>query len=488
MSHQTFVLINDSELSDIDSLRNAACAGFVNRLNGETGFDAQTENCVTLLQMLADSGCIDLISSSEQGASGELAIVHTPSASAGQHLPAALKRWPDSIKKRLAKSIRSTAGALFTFRCEDIDDSLDVFITDWSPCPAACAIAVHSRHEVLKHSSVVSDSSSYFTGIYVRHPLTGDLLPVWVGDWVKPSFGTGAVLVNPAHSVADMEFGKKIGLPMRFALLPEGTGHDPQNWPSAPVIKEGFTLGTGHYDGMGWQEAKARYFEVIAERGLGCTHTDKRLPESELARLVPGERGKWHIDRDTLSIRPYQEVNGLEVKIERYELVIGDLLQNCANIVSSGPEKLIMGIRSQKRLGCQLPALLFDALGPEQIPALELIESAEYAGNREQDQVLELAALVGEVRDRPLVIRKQLLEQVESFLRNCEKVLSDNQSDEGVTPPEPVRKHLEKQNAAGTFKELGKWQKEILKSGAEINKSAYADVIYALTGSRELSL
>ncbi|KIZ14371.1 hypothetical protein SNA_35320 [Streptomyces natalensis ATCC 27448] len=73
--------------------------------------------------------------------------------------------------------------------------------------------------------------TSAFTGRYCRHPLTGDLLPVWTASWVAPEFGTGAVLVNPGHDATDLAFAREVGLPVRFALLPAGREEAPEHWP-----------------------------------------------------------------------------------------------------------------------------------------------------------------------------------------------------------------------------------------------------------------
>jgi leucyl-tRNA synthetase len=44
------------------------------------------------------------------------------------------------------------------------------------------------------------------TGGYVNHPISGDRIPIWVGDYVLGSYGTGAVMAVPAHDVQDLEF------------------------------------------------------------------------------------------------------------------------------------------------------------------------------------------------------------------------------------------------------------------------------------------
>src|SRR5262249_31995064 len=153
---------------------------------------------------------------------------------------------------------------------------------------AACAVAVHRHHPFARASRRAEPV--HFTGRHVRHPLTGDLLPVWVADWVRPEFGTGAVLVNPAHDATDLEFARRIGLPIRFALAPEGSDA-PRSWPAPPVIRTGVAVRTGSFDGLTPGEAVNAYFGRIGEAGLGWRHTDHHLEERSLGTLVPDEGG-----------------------------------------------------------------------------------------------------------------------------------------------------------------------------------------------------
>ena len=50
------------------------------------------------------------------------------------------------------------------------------------------------------------------TQLKVRHPLTGDLLPVWVANFVLMEYGSGAVMSVPGHDQRDWEFAQKYGI------------------------------------------------------------------------------------------------------------------------------------------------------------------------------------------------------------------------------------------------------------------------------------
>ena len=63
------------------------------------------------------------------------------------------------------------------------------------------------------------------TGFYVTHPLTGERVPVWVGNYVLMGYGEGAVMGVPAHDERDFAFAKRYGLPIRQVIRHKDGGH-----------------------------------------------------------------------------------------------------------------------------------------------------------------------------------------------------------------------------------------------------------------------
>ena len=64
------------------------------------------------------------------------------------------------------------------------------------------------------------------TGFYVTHPLTGEQIEVWIGNYVLMSYGEGAVMGVPAHDERDFAFAKKYGLPIKQVVdACEGKDH-----------------------------------------------------------------------------------------------------------------------------------------------------------------------------------------------------------------------------------------------------------------------
>ena len=51
-----------------------------------------------------------------------------------------------------------------------------------------------------------ASKTGVFTGTFLKHPISGELLPLWIADYVLASYGTGAVMAVPAHDDRDFEY------------------------------------------------------------------------------------------------------------------------------------------------------------------------------------------------------------------------------------------------------------------------------------------
>ena len=57
-----------------------------------------------------------------------------------------------------------------------------------------------------------------FSGFFAEHPLTEELIPVWIANFVLMDYGAGAVMSVPAHDQRDWEFAKKYNLPIKQVI------------------------------------------------------------------------------------------------------------------------------------------------------------------------------------------------------------------------------------------------------------------------------
>ena len=101
------------------------------------------------------------------------------------------------------------------------------------------------------------DKTGEFLGVYVKHPLTDEKIPVWVADYVLSTYGTGAIMAVPAHDERDFAFAKKYNLPIKYVVKPKKGKLDM----TKPFTSYGVSFNSPLIDDLPTQQA----FSVIAK-------------------------------------------------------------------------------------------------------------------------------------------------------------------------------------------------------------------------------
>jgi valyl-tRNA synthetase len=100
---------------------------------------------------------------------------------------------------------------------EDVEGELVTFRYDMTNGSGHIDVATTRIETMLGDTGVAvyPDDDRYrdLVGKTVRHPFTGQELPIVADGAVDPSFGTGAVKVTPAHDPVDFEIAQRHGLP-----------------------------------------------------------------------------------------------------------------------------------------------------------------------------------------------------------------------------------------------------------------------------------
>jgi leucyl-tRNA synthetase len=119
-----------------------------------------------------------------------------------------------------------------------------------------------------------------FTGHYARNPFTGELLPVWIANYILADYGTGAIMSVPAHDGRDWEFAGKFGLPVRSVIeIPGGDNTLPLLADEASVL-----VSSGEWSGMGAPEARVAMSAHAANHGFGTAKVTYRLRDWGVSR------------------------------------------------------------------------------------------------------------------------------------------------------------------------------------------------------------
>ena len=203
--------------------------------------------------------------------------------------------WPDAIKEQQRNWIGRSIGASVNFKVKDSDAEVEVFTTRADTLYGVTYLVLSPEHALvseivsddqkdaieafkksiasksdLERTDLNKDKSGVFTGAVAINPINGEELPIWVGDYVLSSYGTGAVMAVPAHDTRDYEFAKKYDLPMRQVLaggdIAEGA-----------YTGDGEHINSGFLDGMGKQEAIEKAITWLEEQGVGHKQVNYRL-------------------------------------------------------------------------------------------------------------------------------------------------------------------------------------------------------------------
>ncbi len=122
-------------------------------------------------------------------------------------------------------------------------------------------------------------------GLSVTHPLTGEAIEVWVGNYVLMSYGDGAVMGVPAHDERDFAFAKKYGIAIKQVIGADGRDYSLDAWQDWYGDKQiARTINSGKYDGLPYAQAVDAVAADLAAQGLGEKQTTFRLRDWGISR------------------------------------------------------------------------------------------------------------------------------------------------------------------------------------------------------------
>jgi len=235
-----------------------------------------------------------------------------------------LEGWPERVRLMQENWIGKSQGVRFAFT-HDIRDTagqliqdgrMYVFTTRPDTIMGVTFCAVAPEHPLATHAAVGNPALAAFieqckqggtteaematrdkeglpTGLFVTHPLTGDQVEVWVGNYVLMSYGDGAVMGVPAHDERDFAFALKYDLPIRQVIAPAASqardgllpAYDATQWHDWYGDKlHGGCIHSGKYDGLPYAEALDAVAADLSAKNLGDKQTTWRLRDWGISR------------------------------------------------------------------------------------------------------------------------------------------------------------------------------------------------------------
>ena len=136
-----------------------------------------------------------------------------------------------------------------------------------------------AKRSELDRMSDVKRISGAFTGAYVAHPFSGEKIPVWIGDYVLASYGTGAVMAVPCGDQRDFDFAKHFGLPIPNVFEGISVDNEAFSDKSATIIANSDFL-----NGLSYAEAKRAVIDRLEQEGKGKGKINYRLRDAVFSR------------------------------------------------------------------------------------------------------------------------------------------------------------------------------------------------------------
>src|SRR6266704_2995067 len=234
------------------------------------------------------------------------------------------KSWPEKVLKRQRDWVGRSEGAYIDFAVKDFDSKIRVFTTRIDTIFGATAIVLSPEHpwlpklldgsslkdEVMQFADRVKQARAIKTedvaeqeeeklginiGRLAVNPFNGELLPIWVANYVLMDYGSGAVMSVPAHDERDFEFAQKYTLPIRQVFAPIVHGQQSEPVDIAPggdqsmemktaFIEYGVLVNSGEWSGKLSRDAMREMAEYAAGKNFGGPAVTYRLRDWGISR------------------------------------------------------------------------------------------------------------------------------------------------------------------------------------------------------------
>ena len=219
-----------------------------------------------------------------------------------------LEHWPEQVKTMQRNWIGKSRGINMSFRLHEAIDkhrSFDVYTTRPDTLMGVTYLSLAPQHpialelaksnpklakfiencqsqQVSEAEMATIEKAGVATGIDAIHPLTGENIPVWIGNYVLMDYGSGAVMAVPAHDQRDYEFAQKYQLPIEQVIKPVD-GQDCDLSQQAFTSK-GQLINSGEFDGLGFNAAFDAIATALNKKNLGSATTNFRLRDWGVSR------------------------------------------------------------------------------------------------------------------------------------------------------------------------------------------------------------
>jgi len=120
------------------------------------------------------------------------------------------------------------------------------------------------------------------TGRFATNPYSGELVPIWVANYVLSDYGTGAIMSVPGHDERDFEFAKKYAIPVRRVIAPADPSVEEPELPWSS--EDGVLVNSGEFNGLSCSAAQKKLQEIASSKSFGEATVTFRLKDWGVSR------------------------------------------------------------------------------------------------------------------------------------------------------------------------------------------------------------
>lgn len=217
-----------------------------------------------------------------------------------------LDDWPEQVKTMQRNWIGRSEGVQMRFMVEGDKDSFEIYTTRPDTVMGVTYVAVAAEHPLAlsaaKSNSAIAEfiaeckksgtaeadvatmeKKGIATGLNAVHPITGDLVPIWIANFVLMDYGSGAVMSVPGHDQRDWEFATQYGLPIKQVIKPQDDSIE-CDLTKAAMTEKGTLINSGEFDGLAFEQAFKAISDRLKAEGKGDIQVNYRLRDWGVSR------------------------------------------------------------------------------------------------------------------------------------------------------------------------------------------------------------
>lgn len=216
-----------------------------------------------------------------------------------------LKGWPEQVRTMQHNWIGRSEGVEVYFEVANSDQRLSIFTTRPDTLLGATYLAIAPEHPLAKEAGAKNEKIAAFidacknikvaeadmatlekqgleSGFKAVHPITQELLPIWVANYVLMDYGSGAVMAVPAHDQRDFEFAQKYQLPLKQVVKPENDST--WDFTKAAFTELGILINSAEFSGLTSNDAFNAIADYLSQHAKGQRKIHYRLRDWGISR------------------------------------------------------------------------------------------------------------------------------------------------------------------------------------------------------------